>query len=79
MDANNLADRIVSLITCGSLLTPMKEINKGELPDTPDLSIPQIVREPIIRLVDKNWGRFLATFQVSMTMFALFCFPDGCQ
>ena len=65
MDANNLADRIVSLITCGSLLTPMKEVNKGELPDTPDLSIPQIVREPIIRLVDKNWGRFLAKFSGS--------------
>ena len=60
MGANNLADHIVSLITCGNLLTPMKEINKGELPDTPDLSIPQIVREPIIRLVDKNWGRFSA-------------------
>ena len=62
MDANNLANHIVSLITCGNLLTPMKEINKGELPDTLDLSIPQIVCEPIIRLVDKNWVRFLAKF-----------------
>ena len=40
----------------------MKEINKGELLDTLDLSIPKIVREPSIRLVDKNWGRFLAIF-----------------
>ena len=40
----------------------MKEINKGELYDAVDLSIPQIVREPIIRWVDKNWGRFLAEF-----------------
>ena len=55
IDANNLADHIVSLITCVNLVTPMKEINKGELPDTPDLPIPQLVREPLIRLVDKNW------------------------
>ena len=40
----------------------MKEINKSELDDAVDLSIPQIVREPIIRLADKNWGRFLAKF-----------------
>ena len=60
MDANSLVDHIVSLITCGNFLTPMKEINKGEQPDTLDLSFHQIVREPIIRLVDKNWGRFLA-------------------
>ena len=59
MDANNLADRIL-FITYGNLLTPMKENDKGELHDAVDLSIPQIVREPIIRLVDKNWGRFLA-------------------
>ena len=52
----------VSLITCGNLLTPMKDINKGKLPNTLDLSIPQIVREPIIRLVDKNRGKFLAKF-----------------
>ena len=62
MDVNILADYIVSLITCGISLTPMKEVNKGELPDTLDLSIPQIVREPIIRLVDMNWGRFLTKF-----------------
>ena len=62
MDANILADHIVSLIFCGNLLTPMKEINKGELPDTPDRSIPQSVREPIIRMVDKNWSKFLAKF-----------------
>ena len=60
IDANNLADHIVSLITCVNLVTPMKEINKGELPDTPDLPIPKLVREPLIRLVDKNWGRLLA-------------------
>ena len=49
MGANNIADRIVSLITCGNLLTPMKEVSKGELLDNVDLPIPQIIREPIIR------------------------------
>ena len=62
MDANNLADHIVSFITCGNLLTPMKEINKGQLHDAVDLSISQIVREPVIRLIDKSGGRFLPNF-----------------
>ena len=37
MDANNLADHIVSFFTCGKLLTPMKEINKAKLHDAVDL------------------------------------------
>ena len=62
MDANDLADMMISLITSEDLLTPMKEIQKGELGVAVDLSTPQIVREPIIKLVDKNWSQFLRKF-----------------
>ena len=70
MDANNLANHIVSLITCGNLQTPMKE------PDTLDLSILRIVLETVIRLLDTNWGRFLANISGNETTLRKRVDPD---
>ena len=62
MDANSLADKIVALVTESGLLTPMIEVRKGDLPDVVDMSVPQIVRESVIKLTHKHWERFLIKF-----------------
>ena len=62
MNANDIVDQVVDLITTSDLLTPMKEVEKGCLGSSVDMSTPQIVREPIIKLRDKRWREFLAGF-----------------
>ena len=62
MDAITLADRIVAFITQSSLLTPMLEIQRGGLSNVVDMSTPQVIGEPVIRLTNINWRRFLMGF-----------------
>ena len=63
MSAHEIIERVVTLVVASKILVPMREVKDGELGGrAPDLSVPQIIREPIIELVNDGWKRFLRIF-----------------